>query len=84
MGTYAAYPIIDKYMIAPYVVENTEDFVYLRDHSNDAEDSEETVASETVINENTVEEKPAADSAKDNENKGNKKQYSKKAKKNKK
>ena len=38
MGTYAAYPVIDKYMIAPYVVEETEDFVYLKDHANDQED----------------------------------------------
>lgn len=35
MGTYAAYPVIDKYMIAPYVVENKEEFVYLKDHTDE-------------------------------------------------
>jgi uncharacterized membrane protein YesL len=31
MGTYAAYPIIDKYLIAPYASEeDTEEFIYLK------------------------------------------------------
>ena len=83
MGTYAAYPIIDKYMIAPYAVENTEDFVYLKDHSNDSEESEEAAISENVVEEDTVEEEKKTDFAKDNKNKATKKHNSKKSKKNK-
>ena len=83
MGTYAAYPIIDKYMIAPYAVENTEDFVYLKDHSNDSEESEEAAISENVVEEDTVEEEKKTNFAKDNKNKATKKHNSKKSQKNK-
>lgn len=42
MGTYAAYPVIDKYLIAPYAEEETEEFVYLKpDESNDASEGAE-------------------------------------------
>ena len=44
MGTYAAYPVIDKYMIAPYVVESDEDFVYLKDRSDEGADDISDVA----------------------------------------
>lgn len=38
MGTYAAYPIIDKYLIAPYAKEDEEEFIYLKpDDSSDEE-----------------------------------------------
>lgn len=41
MSAYAAYPIIDKYMIAPYVEEeNTEEFIYFKE-SEEATDNEE-------------------------------------------
>lgn len=42
MGTYAAYPIIDKYLIAPYAEEtNDEEFIYLK--PNDDSDTPEDV-----------------------------------------
>jgi uncharacterized membrane protein YesL len=38
MGTYAAYPIIDKYLIAPYASkEDTEEFIYLKPDEDDAQ-----------------------------------------------
>ena len=41
MGCYAAYPVIDKYMIAPYADEESEeDFIYFKENE-DAEESEE-------------------------------------------
>ena len=79
MGTYAAYPVIDKYMIAPYAVEDTEEFVYLKDRSNENE-SEEYTTSEDVdseaesINEKVEEKTKKADFT-------NKNKKSKKAKK---
>ena len=45
MAAYAAYPVIDKYMIAPYAEEKTEDeFVYLKD--GEASDTEQTESPE--------------------------------------
>ena len=43
MAAYAAYPVIDKYMIAPYAEEEAkDDFVYLTDkEASNAEQSEE-------------------------------------------
>ena len=42
MACYAAYPIIDRYMIAPYVTEtNDEEFVYFKDHSEESLDESE-------------------------------------------
>jgi hypothetical protein len=42
MACYAAYPIIDRYMIAPYVTEtNDEEFVYFKDHSEESSDESE-------------------------------------------
>lgn len=42
MGTYAAYPIIDKYLIAPYAKEDEEEFIYLKpDDSSDKENDTE-------------------------------------------
>lgn len=41
MGTYAAYPIIDRYMIAPYAKNDEEEFVYLK-----PSDDEENIATE--------------------------------------
>lgn len=42
MSCYAAYPTIDKYMIAPYAKpENNEEFVYLKPPSDDEESSPE-------------------------------------------
>ena len=61
MGTYAAYPVIDKYMIAPYVVESDEDFVYLKDKSDEDADAAIDTGSESEddskINESSEEEK---------------------------
>ena len=38
MGTYAAYPIIDKYLIAPYASEeDTEEFIYLKPDEDDSQ-----------------------------------------------
>lgn len=56
MGTYAAYPVIDKYMIAPYVVESKEDFVYLKDHANEPDEAEESAESDVGDQHNTVED----------------------------
>lgn len=39
MGSYAAYPIIDKYLIAPYASEeDTEEFIYLKPDSATSEE----------------------------------------------
>lgn len=49
MSSYAAYPIIDRYMIAPYATKNDEEeFVYLKEKSDD--DVEDTTE-ETPKNE---------------------------------
>lgn len=41
MACYAAYPVIDKYMIAPYATEtDDEEFVYLKEHTEEEENSE--------------------------------------------
>ena len=42
MSAYAAYPVIDKYMIAPYAEENDEEFVYLKENSDDEQESDST------------------------------------------
>lgn len=39
MGTYAAYPIIDKYLIAPYAEEDTQEFIYLKPDEDATEES---------------------------------------------
>ena len=47
MACYAAYPVIDKYMIAPYVTETDDkEFVYLKEHTEEEENSEENSAEE--------------------------------------
>ena len=38
MGGYAAYPIIDRYLIAPYAEEESEEFVYLKPDGADSSD----------------------------------------------
>jgi hypothetical protein len=48
MGTYAAYPIIDKYLIAPYASEeDTEEFIYLKPDTNDSTNEEENTSSDS-------------------------------------
>lgn len=39
MGTYAAYPIIDKYLIAPYAEEDSQEFIYLKPDEDTTEES---------------------------------------------
>ena len=34
MACYAAYPIIDRYMIAPYATNDEEEFVYLKENDD--------------------------------------------------
>ena len=47
MATYAAYPVIDRYMIAPYATKNNEEeFVYLKEKSNDVVEDATEEASE--------------------------------------
>ena len=47
MASYAAYPIIDRYMIAPYATKNNEEeFVYLKEKSNDVLEDATEEASE--------------------------------------
>ena len=41
MGGYASYPIIDKYLIAPYAEEESEDFVYLKPNDKPSGSTEE-------------------------------------------
>lgn len=88
MGTYAAYPVIDKYMIAPYAVEEEEDFVYLKDHSDDdsAESTDEAKSSETVDDTNedksSNETEKHTDKAQNTSNTQNKNKKNKKSKKN--
>jgi len=36
MGGYASYPIIDKYLIAPYAEEESEEFIYLKPDEKDS------------------------------------------------
>lgn len=51
MATYAAYPVIDKYMIAPYLEEKDEDeFIYFKENT---EDSNEATSDSTDTSENT-------------------------------
>ena len=40
MSAYAAYPVIDKYMIAPYAEENDEEFIYLRENQDEQSETE--------------------------------------------
>ena len=42
MSAYAAYPVIDKYMIAPYAEENDEEFIYLKDNEGDEQTTEQS------------------------------------------
>lgn len=43
MAAYAAYPTIDKYMIAPYADEkDDEEFIYLKENSDDEPQNDET------------------------------------------
>lgn len=47
MAAYAAFPVIDKYMIAPYAsesVEEEEEFMYLKDNSEEDASSDSSVA----------------------------------------
>ena len=41
MGGYASYPIIDKYLIAPYVEEENDEFIYLKPDEQTSEHPEE-------------------------------------------
>jgi hypothetical protein len=46
MAAYAAFPVIDKYMIAPYAsesVEEEEEFMYLKDNSEEDASSDSSV-----------------------------------------
>ena len=45
MACYASYPIIDRYMIAPYVTEQEEEFVYLKE-STDGDEPESSNSSD--------------------------------------
>ena len=46
MGSYAAYPIIDKYLIAPYAnEEDTDEFIYLK--PDDSTSEEENISSDS-------------------------------------
>ena len=43
MACYAAYPVIDKYMIAPYAnEENEEEFIYFKEDNESDEDESVT------------------------------------------
>ena len=47
MACYAAYPIIDKYMISPYVTEtDEEEFLYFKENTEDDEESDASDISE--------------------------------------
>jgi hypothetical protein len=48
MATYAAYPVIDKYMIAPYLDEKGDDeFVYFKENTDESSDTHEEDSTNT-------------------------------------
>ena len=48
MATYAAYPVIDKYMIAPYLDEKGNDeFVYFKENTDESSDTHEEDSANT-------------------------------------
>ncbi len=48
MACYAAYPVIDKYMIAPYASADEEEFIYFKENEEETNDTDDNTDAEII------------------------------------